>query len=130
MLVAGNGDSIFKRLMLLAIGREDLANDPQLASNPGRVKRVVELDDAIAAYTRSRSVADVMEMLDSADVPGGRIYTVKDIAEDPHYRAREMIVSVTETGGRVDRGDAGYRAETIGDARCDHAARADARRRH
>jgi formyl-CoA transferase len=98
VLVAGNGDSIFKRLML-AIGREDLANDPQLASNPGRVKRVVELDEAIAAYTRSRSVADVMAMLDSADVPGGRIYTVKDIAEDPHYRAREMIVSVTSADG-------------------------------
>jgi len=98
VLVAGNGDSIFKRLMS-AIGRDDLANDPQLASNPGRVRRVIELDEAIAAYTRSRSVADVMAMLDSADVPGGRIYTVKDIAEDPHYRAREMIVWVTSADG-------------------------------
>jgi len=98
VLVAGNGDSIFKRLMT-AIGRDDLATDPELASNPGRVERVMELDDAIAAYTRSRSVADVLAMLDAADVPGGRIYTVKDMAEDPHYRAREMIVSVTSADG-------------------------------
>ena len=98
VLVAGNGDSIFKRLMM-AIGRDDLANDAELATNPGRVKRVTALDDAIAAYTRSRGVADVLTMLDAADVPGGRIYTVKDIAEDPHYRAREMIVSVTSADG-------------------------------
>ena len=76
-----------------------MANDAELATNPGRVKRVTELDDAIAAYTRSRSVGDVLTTLDSADVPGGRIYTVKDIAEDPHYRAREMIVPVTSADG-------------------------------
>lgn len=98
VLVAGNGDSIFRRLMM-AIGRDDLANDAELATNPGRVKRVAELDDAIAAYTRSRSVADVLAMLDAADVPGGRIYTVKDIAEDAHYRARDMIVPVTSADG-------------------------------
>ena len=98
VLVAGNGDSIFKRLMT-AIGRDDLATDAALATNPGRVERVQELDDAIAAYTRSRHVAEVLAMLDAADVPGGRIYTVKDIAEDPHYRAREMIVSVTSADG-------------------------------
>ncbi len=98
VLVAGNGDSIFRRLMA-AIGRDDLANDAVLATNPGRVKRVAELDDAIAAYTRTRRVAEVLATLDAADVPGGRIYTVKDIAEDPHYRAREMIVSVTTTDG-------------------------------
>ncbi len=98
MLVAGNGDSIFKRLTT-AIGRDDLANDAELATNPGRVKRVTELDEAIAAYTRARSVTDVLETLDAADVPGGRIYTVKDIAEDPHYRARNMIVPVTAADG-------------------------------
>ncbi len=98
VLVAGNGDSIFKRLMT-AIGRDDLANDVELATNPGRVKRVNELDDAIATYTRSRSVAEVLATLDAADVPGGRIYTVKDIAEDPHYRARDMIVPVTSADG-------------------------------
>jgi formyl-CoA transferase len=98
VLVAGNGDSIFKRLMS-AIEREDLATDEELASNPGRVRRVDEIDAAIADYTRSRSVAAVLSMLDDADVPGGRIYTVKDIAEDPHYRARDMIVPVTSADG-------------------------------
>ncbi len=98
VLIAGNGDSIFRRLMT-AIGRNDLGGDPLLATHPGRVLRVAELDDAIAAFTRSRSVADVLAMLDAADVPGGRIYTVKDIAEDAHYRAREMIVAVTTADG-------------------------------
>ena len=98
VLIAGNGDSIFRRLMT-AIGRDDLGGDPELAANPGRVARVVEIDAAIAAFTGSRSVASVMAMLDAADVPGGRIYTVKDIAEDPHYRAREMIISVKTADG-------------------------------
>ena len=98
VLIAGNGDSIFRRLMT-AIGRDDLGDDPELAANPGRVARVVEIDAAIAAFTGSRSVASVLAMLDAADVPGGRIYTVKDIAEDPHYRAREMIISVKTADG-------------------------------
>ena len=98
VLIAGNGDSIFRRLMS-AIGRDDLGGDPGLSANPGRVARVGEIDAAIGEFTRSRSVAEVLAMLDAADVPGGRIYTVKDIAEDPHYRAREMIVSVTTADG-------------------------------
>ena len=56
-------------------------------------------DAAIAAFTGSRTVAAVLAMLNAADVPGGRIYTVKDIFEDPHYRARDMIVSVTTADG-------------------------------
>jgi formyl-CoA transferase len=98
VLIAGNGDSIFRRLMT-AIGRDDLGNDSALAANPGRVARVVEIDAAIADFTKSRTVTDVLAMLDAADVPGGRIYTVRDISEDPHYRAREMIVSVTTADG-------------------------------
>ena len=84
---------------MTAIGRDDLGGDLDLAANPGRVARVGEIDEAISAFTRSRGVAEVLAMLDAADVPGGRIYTVKDIAEDPHYRAREMIVSVTTADG-------------------------------
>ena len=98
VLIAGNGDSIFRRLMT-AIGRDDLGGHPDLSTNPGRVARVLEIDVAIADFTRSRSVAEVLAMLDAVDVPGGRIYTVKDIAEDPHYRAREMIVSVATADG-------------------------------
>jgi formyl-CoA transferase len=92
VLIAGNGDSIFKRLMNV-IGRPELADDPQLAGNAGRVARVEELDAAIGAWTAGRGTADVLAALDLAGVPAGKIYTAADISGDPHYRAREMIVS-------------------------------------
>jgi formyl-CoA transferase len=91
VLIAGNGDSIFKRLMQV-IDREDLGQDPALGSNAGRVARVKELDAAIEAWTQSRSVSDVLAALGEASVPAGRVYTAKDIVEDPHYRARDMIL--------------------------------------
>ncbi|MEO8247988.1 MAG: CaiB/BaiF CoA-transferase family protein [Burkholderiales bacterium] len=97
-LVAGNGDSIFRRLMGV-IAREDLASDPALADNAGRVARVAELDAAIGKWTARHSVADVLAALDKASVPAGRIYTVADIAADPHYRARGMIESVRMDDG-------------------------------
>jgi formyl-CoA transferase len=100
VIVAGNGDSIFKRLMT-AIGRADLANDLQLASNAGRVARVQELDAAIGAWAARRLVKDVLEVLDAASVPAGRIYTVADIAADPHYQARGMLGSVQMDDGSV-----------------------------
>lgn len=92
VLVAGNGDSIFKRLMA-AIGRQDLADAPDLADNAGRVQRVAEIDAAIGAWTQARSVQTVMDELGAARVPAGKVYTAKDIAEDPHYQAREMILT-------------------------------------
>ena len=91
VLIAGNGDSIFKRLMQV-IAREDLGNAPELANNAGRVARVQELDAAIEAWTHTRSVSDVLAALGEASVPAGRVYTAKDIVEDPHYRARDMIL--------------------------------------
>jgi formyl-CoA transferase len=97
-LIAGNGDSIFKRLMTL-IGRPDLAADPGLADNTGRVVRVAELDDAIAAWAAQRRVDEVLAALDGAGVPAGRIYTVEDIAADPHYQARGMLQSVAMDDG-------------------------------
>ena len=98
VLVAGNGDSIFKRLMK-AIGRDDLGADPALTGNAGRVARVAEIDAAIGAWTTPRKVVEVLEVLNQAAVPAGRIYTAKDIAEDPHYRARGMIQTVTTADG-------------------------------
>jgi formyl-CoA transferase len=92
-IVAGNGDSIFKRLMGV-IGRADLANDPDLANNAGRAKRVEEIDAAIGAWAAQRPVAEVLAALDAASVPAGRIYTVADIAADPHYRERGMLQEV------------------------------------
>jgi formyl-CoA transferase len=92
VLVAGNGDSIFKRLMT-AIGRPDLGDAPDLASNAGRVARVAEIDAAIGVWTATRSVAEVLALLGEARVPAGKVYTAQDIAEDPHYRARDMILT-------------------------------------
>ncbi|HRM49938.1 MAG TPA: CoA transferase, partial [Alicycliphilus sp.] len=91
VLVAGNGDSIFKRLMA-TIDRQDLADDAQLADNAGRVARVAEIDAAIGTWTGQHSVAQVMERLAAARVPAGKVYTAKDIAEDPHYQARAMLL--------------------------------------
>ena len=97
-LIAGNGDSIFKRLMNL-IGRTDLANDPTLGDNTGRVARVEEIDQAIEAWTLQKSVDEVLEALDSASVPAGKIYNIADIAADPHYAARGMLQQITLADG-------------------------------
>ena len=93
VLVAGNGDSIFKRLMK-AIGREDLGTDSQLENNDGRVKRVAELDQAIGEWAKTVSTDKALEILDAVAVPVGRIYTVADIANDPHYKARGNIETI------------------------------------
>ena len=98
VLVAGNGDSIFKRLMTV-IGRDDLGNDPQLENNDGRVKRVAELDQAIGEWAKTVSTTKALEVLDSVAVPAGRIYTVADIANDPHYKARENIQTIQMQDG-------------------------------
>ena len=102
VLVAGNGDSIFKRLMA-AIGRGDLGQAPDLADNAGRVARIAEIDAAIGDWTRTRTVQAVMDTLGAARVPAGKVYTAKDIAEDPHYRARDMILQQrTRDGDTVE----------------------------
>lgn len=98
LLVAGNGDSIFKRLMRL-IGREDLGARPDLASNDGRVANVTEIDAAIALWTGGRTVPEALDLLSKAGVPASRIYTAKDIAADPQYRARGMIHRLTTREG-------------------------------
>jgi len=98
VLVAGNGDSIFKRLMT-AIGRDDLAAAPDLAGNAGRVARVAEIDAAIGVWTAPRTVPEVLAILAEARVPAGKVYSAKDIAEDPHYRARDMILTQTTRDG-------------------------------
>jgi len=97
-LIAGNGDSIFKRLMH-CIGRADLAADPDLADNTGRVARVQELDAAIGAWAATLPVDQVLAALDAAQVPAGKIYTVADIAADPHYAARGMLQTVMMDDG-------------------------------
>ncbi|KQP03099.1 CaiB/BaiF CoA-transferase family protein [Pseudorhodoferax sp. Leaf265] len=98
VLVAGNGDSIFKRLMT-AIDRDDLGAAPDLADNAGRVARVAEIDAAIGAWTAARTVQQVLDALGEARVPAGKVYTARDIAEDPHYRARDMLLEQTTRDG-------------------------------
>ena len=98
VLVAGNGDSIFKRLMNM-IGRVDLANDPALENNDGRVARVAELDQAIGAWAQTMTTDQALQLLDSVAVPAGKIYTVADIAKDPHYKARGNIQNILMRDG-------------------------------
>ena len=98
VLIAGNGDSIFKRLMQV-IGREDLAKDAELGSNDGRVRRVGELDQAIGVWASQMTTEQVLEALDQASVPAGKIFTVEDIARDPHYHARGIIETIKMKDG-------------------------------
>jgi crotonobetainyl-CoA:carnitine CoA-transferase CaiB-like acyl-CoA transferase len=98
VVIGGNGDSIFKRLME-GIGRADLAADPELASNAGRVVREPEIDAAIAAWCGARGVREVLDVMEQCRVPAGPIYNVRDMFEDPHFRARGLFERV-EINGR------------------------------
>ena len=99
VLIAGNGDSIFKRLMGV-IGRADLADDPDLAHNDGRSRQAERIDAAIEAWTLERDRDAILAALDDARVPAGYPYTAADIANDPHYLAREMIQTITRPDGK------------------------------
>ena len=126
VLIAGNGDSIYKRLMTL-IGRPDLGEDPTLIHNDGRAKRVLEIDAAINTWTSTKSLDEVLQDLIQAEVPSGKIYTAKDIAEDPHYQARGVIETVQAASGlkvqvpgiipklSQNPGAIRYRAPTLGE---------------
>ncbi|MCB4805307.1 crotonobetainyl-CoA:carnitine CoA-transferase CaiB-like acyl-CoA transferase [Methylobacterium brachiatum] len=98
VVIAGNSDPIFRRLMT-AIGRPDLAEDPRMRSNEGRSQHAPMLDGVIGDWSKARSVADALAALDAADVPAGRIYSVADIVADPHYQARDMILEAELPGG-------------------------------
>jgi len=117
VVIGGNGDSIFKRLMH-TIGRADMAADEDLAHNPGRVQREREIDDAISHWCTGLNSAQVIALLDGAQVPVGPIYNVADMFEDPHFHARglfeefqvngkpltipAMLPRLTATPGRTD----------------------------
>ncbi|WP_300336374.1 CaiB/BaiF CoA-transferase family protein [Accumulibacter sp.] len=100
--IGANGDAIFRRLML-AIGRDDLANDPQLADNAGRDARRDELYAAIDAWVAARPEAEVLATLAAAEVPAARVYSAADIVADPQYLARQMIETATLPDGKVFR---------------------------
>ena len=98
VVIAGNSDPIFKRLMRV-IGRQDLADDPSLARNDGRVVRGAEIDAAITHWTSGQKIDPILAALEEAEVPAGRIYSVADIVADPHYQARDMLLTNTLPDG-------------------------------
>ncbi len=98
IVIGGNGDSIFKRLMR-AIGRDDLADDPALANNAGRASRAAELDAAIAAWTSTQTLDDALDVMAGAQVPSGKIFSAADMVADPQYAARGMIERATLADG-------------------------------
>jgi len=100
VIIAGNSDGIYKRLMH-AIGRADLADDPRFSRNNGRAQHTELLDGAITQWTQRHDLSDVLSTLEAADVPSARIYTAADIHADPHYRARDMIQSFPLPDGRI-----------------------------
>lgn len=95
IVIAGNSDPIFRRLMRL-IGRPDLAEDPALQTNAGRCASVAAIDAAIAGWTRGRQARDAEALLEAAEVPACRLYTIGDCAEDPHFRARAAVQEVED----------------------------------
>ena len=101
VVIGGNGDSIFKRLMS-GIGHPDLAADPRLANNAGRVEHEEEIDQILSGWCSARPIADVLLVMSEQRVPAGPIYNVEDMMEDPHYQARGMFEQVEIDGKPLD----------------------------
>jgi crotonobetainyl-CoA:carnitine CoA-transferase CaiB-like acyl-CoA transferase len=97
VIIGGNGDSIFQRLMRVA-GRPEMATDPRLADNAGRVVHEPEIDAAIAMWTASLEATEVLQRLEAASVPAGPIYSVADMLQDPHFHARGLFQEVDVDG--------------------------------
>src|SRR5210317_94513 len=97
VVIGGNGDSIFKRLMTEA-GREDMANDPALEHNPGRVEHQDAIDQALSDWCAQPPASEIIDRLEAVRVPVGPIYSVEDMMADPHYQARGMFESVEING--------------------------------
>lgn len=101
VVIGGNGDSIFKRLMRCA-ERADLADDARLEHNAGRVENEPEIDEAICSWTARHSSEEILSALEKAEVPSGPIYSVVDMMDDPHYRARGLFESVPHDDGQLE----------------------------
>ena len=98
VLIAGNADSLYHRLMT-AIGRTDLRDDPALARNDGRAAQMERIDEAISQWSSKKTQQEVLDAMEEAEVPAGKIYSAADIAADPHYAARGMIEKVVAGDG-------------------------------
>ena len=97
VIIGGNGDSIFRRLMHAA-GRPDMAADPRLADNAGRVRHEAAIDAAISAWTATMDAPEVLDKLAAAEVPAGPIYSVADMMHDVHFQARGLFQDVSVDG--------------------------------
>ena len=97
IVIGANGDSIFRRFML-AIGRQDMAEESRLATNEGRSKHIDEIDEAITAWTKGRKSLEALKILNEADVPSGPIFSAPEMLADPHYQAR-MVFDEVDLGG-------------------------------
>ncbi|WP_373078792.1 CaiB/BaiF CoA transferase family protein [Zhongshania sp.] len=100
VVIGGNGDSIFKRLMT-AIGREDFADDSAMSDNAGRIIHQLKIDAAISDWCSKHTIQAVITQLEAVRVPVGPIYNAQDMAEDPHFQARGLFEKVEVTGGTV-----------------------------
>jgi crotonobetainyl-CoA:carnitine CoA-transferase CaiB-like acyl-CoA transferase len=100
MVIGANGDSLFRRLMT-AIGQPDMAEDARFANNAGRVAHETEIDAVIGEWTRTHDAAHVQKTLDDVAVPAGPIYSVADMAADPHFQARGLFEEVDVPGGKL-----------------------------
>jgi crotonobetainyl-CoA:carnitine CoA-transferase CaiB-like acyl-CoA transferase len=98
IVIGGNGDSIFQRLMI-AVGKPDMAQDPRLTSNPGRVKYEAEIDRVLAEWCLQNDSTHLLKILDQNKVPAGPIYNVEDMVQDAHFNARGLFENV-EINGR------------------------------
>ena len=92
VVIGGNADNLFHRLMI-GIGRPDLAADERFRDNRGRARHSALLDAAISEFTSTRSLAEVMAVMVAAEVPAGPIYSAAEMAEDPHFQARDMLLA-------------------------------------
>ncbi len=97
VIIGGNGDSIFRRLMVVA-GRPDMAENPAMAVNAGRIVHQAEIDAALSEWCQRHSAEEIIAQLEEARVPVGPIYSVADMLADPHYQARGMFEQVEIDG--------------------------------
>jgi crotonobetainyl-CoA:carnitine CoA-transferase CaiB-like acyl-CoA transferase len=97
IVIGGNGDSIFERLMIAA-DCPQMAGDPRLASNQGRVEHEAEIDAVLAKWCAAEDSATLLQKLEAARVPSGPIYNVRDMLADPHFNARGLFETVEING--------------------------------
>ncbi|MGS2724115.1 CaiB/BaiF CoA transferase family protein [Porticoccus sp. GXU_MW_L64] len=101
VVIGGNGDSIFQRLMTVA-GYPHMASDPRMANNAGRVQHEGEIDAALANWCSAHSSQHILDLLEQSRVPAGPIYNVEDMFNDRHFQDRGLFERVEINGKPLD----------------------------